>query len=255
MRPMTSLFRVLVILAIGHAAFIATEAFAANTTPAPARLRFLFIDETPGGYALKTPGGYRSISSAPYSISAPYTPSGVAPLEIYKNSPHRDPETGEIVRVRVARLTPPTDTTSALVILTPQPLPAGADGPPPFKIEVLDCDPANWPAGSLRILNRGHSAMAAQIGTEQLVVAPGDTRLLQPDVDHRHRIRTRIGAQTPAGWKIIDDNVAVIPSGARMTGLFVFSPSGLRSRFGDSILAERGDPPPAHVWLTFSDTP
>ncbi|MEX2606406.1 MAG: hypothetical protein WD708_03595, partial [Kiritimatiellia bacterium] len=73
--------------------------------------------------------------------------------------------------------------------------------------------------------------------------------------DHRHRVRARIATRDPEGWQLIDDNIAIVKPTTRMTGLMVFSPSGLRFRFDEYLIATRGPPPPSHVWLTYSDTP
>lgn len=221
--------------------------------PKPANLRFLFIDETPGAYALKIGSDFRQISSAPYIISAPYTPASLRPIELFKTGTTPDPRTGELPRDKVASFTPPANTTSALVIITPRPAAPGAAVN--YDVEVIDSAPGAFPGGAIRILNRGHTTLAVQFSTEQIITEPGGVKLLQPATDDRGRIRARVAVQTPEKWKLISDNVAVVKPTTRLTGVLVYSPSGMKFRFNKSILAERGDPPPSHVWLTYTDTP
>ncbi len=221
--------------------------------PKPAQLRFLFLDETPGGYSLKTGRQFRSISSSPYVISPPYTPGNLHPLEIYKASPAPNPETGEVDRIKVTMFTPPADTTAALVIVTPR-VPAAGE-PLAYDVEFIDSAPSTFPGGSIRILNRGTLTMAGQFSTKQVLAPPGSTKIISPDADRRGRVRSRIAMDTNSGWTLISDRIAIVKPETRVTGVIVYSPSGLKFRFSNDILAERGDPPPSHVWLTYTDTP
>jgi hypothetical protein len=223
--------------------------------PKPATLRFLFLDETAGAYALKLGDTYRTVSSAPYNISPPYTPASLNRIELFKTGTAPDPATGAPVRVRIAGFTPPANTTSALVIITPRPAPAGSAEPPAYGVEFIDSSPSTFPAGSLRILNRGQTTMAARFAGGQINAEPGETRIITPVADPRGRLRILVAVQDPGQWKLIDDNVAIVRPDSRLTGLLVYSPSGMKFRLGPYILAERGDPPPSHVWLTYTDTP
>src|SRR5690606_26287290 len=121
--------------------------------PSPADLRFLFLDETAGAYALKVGARFRQVSSAPYIISAPYTPADLRPIELYKTGTTPDPRTGELPRVKVATFTPPSDTTSALVIVTPRAALSAPAGPA-YDVEFINSDPVSFPGGTIRILNR-----------------------------------------------------------------------------------------------------
>lgn len=241
-------------LLIGHWAF-ALGAFAQGDAPKPAQLRFLFLDETAGAYSLKTGATYRRISAAPYTISPPHTPADFKPLEIYQASATPDPATGQLVQTRITTVTPPADTTSALVIVTPRPATPGSTEPPVYAVEFVDNSAEAFPAGSLRILNRGQTTMAARLAGEQISVERGASRIISPVADARGRLRVLIAVQGPDQWKLIDDNVAIVKPDTRLTGLLVYSPSGMKFRLGPYILAERGDPPPSHVWLTYTDTP
>ena len=225
------------------------------TPPPPPKLRFLFLDENAGHYALKIGKDlYHQVGANPYEISSPFTPLGREPLEIYKTSTRIDPETGKPLRLKIAVFTPPDNTPSALVVVTPRPA-ADAATPPVFKVEIIDTNPADFPGGSIRIVNRGNVSMGAQFGAEQIVTAPGETRVVRPQTDSRNRVFSKIAAQEPGGWKLLSDNITIVRPQNRIFGIFIFSPGGLRHTLTPAELAEFGPPPPGHFWLTFSDTP
>ncbi len=223
--------------------------------PKPPVLRFLFLDETEGEYALKIDRKFKQISSAPYIISPPYTPASLERLDIYKTSTVPDPVTGEFPRIKVTSFTPPANTTSALVIVTPQPPAPGSITPGTYNVEFIDNSVAAFPGGTLRILNRGHASLATRLAKNQVVTEPGSVKIITPDADPRGRLRVLVAVQTPDEWKLIDDNVVVVKPDIRVTGVLVYSPSGMKFRLGPYILAERGDPPPSHAWLTYTDSP
>ena len=223
--------------------------------PKPAQLRFLFLDETAGAYSLKLGETFKRLSASPYTISPPYIPVDLTRLEIYKASTTLNPETGLPGQIRIATFTPPANTTSALVIVTPRPAPAGSTEPPVYGVEFIDSNPSTFPGGSLRILNRGQTTMAARLAGGQTVVEPGASKIISPIADERGRLRILVAVQGPGQWQLIDDNVAIVKPDTRLTGLLVYSPTGMKFRLGPYILAERGDPPPSHVWLTYTDTP
>ncbi|HEY9249655.1 MAG TPA: hypothetical protein VIO38_11005, partial [Rariglobus sp.] len=110
------------VLVIGQWFFVLGILAQPEPPPKPATLRFLFLDETPGAYSLKIERDFKQISAAPYAISPPYVPAGLKSLDIYKTNPVPNPETGAIERIKIATLTPPANTTSALVIITPRPV-------------------------------------------------------------------------------------------------------------------------------------
>lgn len=229
-----------------------------DEAPAPPKLRFLFIDETAGYYALKLGADYRQISGNPYEISAPFTPADFKPLEVYKTLAESDPATGKPVlkRVKIASVTPPAQTTAALVIITPKP-PASPDVAPVYQVELIDSDPKLFPPGSIRIINRSPVPMAAQFTDSRVVTAPGESSLVKPATDARHRslFKIAIQVQQSSGWVLIRDNIAVIRPTERIFGILVYSPGGMRHTFTAAEIAEMGPPKPGCFWLSFSDTP
>jgi hypothetical protein len=223
--------------------------------PKPATLRFLFLDETAGSYVLKTDKAYRPVSASPYTISPPFAPADWKPLQLYKQGTVRDAKTGELPRVKVATITPPASTTAALVIITPRPPSPDTPDLLSYNVEYIDSAASSFPGGSIRILNRGRVDMAARLSNEQIVAEPGSIKIVSPVADQRGRLRVMVAVQTPEKWKLIDDNIVFVMPDIRVTGVLVYSPSGLKFRFGPDLLAERGDPPPSHVWLTYTDSP
>ena len=241
-------------------ALLVAPALAQTAPPRPrlAKLRFLFLDETAGHYDLKlAQDDYLRISAGPYEVSAPYQPSVIKPLEIYKTSPTNDPVTGLPSRLKIASLTPPASTVSSLVIVTPRPA-VDAATPPVYKVEFIDCDPTAFPAGAVRVINRGKTTLGTQFGSTRATTEPGATNILRPTTDKRHRVFFKIAVQNPdkpSGWQLLQDSLTVIPPNHRLFGILVFSPSGMKHTLTPAELAEFGPPSPGHFWLTFSDTP
>jgi hypothetical protein len=223
----------------------------------PPRLRFLFIDETPGAYSLTLGKEQRQISANPYEISAVVVPADLKPLGVYKTFPaDPDPATSRPKRLKIASVTVPARMISALVVITPRPAEA-PDVTPVYQVEIIDSSPEAFPAGSLRIINRSPVTMAAQFGTEKVVTTSGGVSLLQPVPDARHRILFKIAIQVQrsSGWELIQDSMTVIRPAERMTGILVYSPGGMKHMLTAAELAEFGPPKPGCFWLTFSDTP
>ena len=222
--------------------------------PKPPKLRFLFIDETPGYYSLKPAATYRQISANPYEISTPFVPADFKPLDVYKTL--TDPTTGQPKPVKIATVNPPAQTPSALVIITPRP-PVDAKTPAVYKVEIIDSDPKTFPPGSLRIINRSPVTMAAQFGSQNIVTPAGGMNLVQPVTDTRRRLLFKIAIQiqNASGWQLIEDSITVIRPAERMVGILVYSPGGMRHMMSADEIAEMGPPKPGCFWLTFSDTP
>ncbi len=222
--------------------------------PPDVSLRFLFLDETPGAYSLKTGATFRQLSATPYAIGRPVVARPAARLELFKDSPAPDPLTGKIVRIKVATVTAPADTPSALVVLTPRPAEPGATTAPAYDVAFYNNDPRDFPARSIRILNLGHAAVATQFGSAQTVTPPGSAQVVQPTPDQRDRVFGKIAVQTAAGWELLYNRITILRATERVTGVFVYSPSGLRHTYTAQELAERGPPSPGHFWLTYGET-
>lgn len=224
--------------------------------PAPPKLRFLFLDETPGAYFVKAGETDLQVSSNPYEISAPFAPASFDRIDLYKAHPEPDPKTGKIERVKIASVTPPADTPAALVVVTPRP-PVDPATAPVYGVELIDSNPADFPPGSLRIINRGHAAMAARFGTSDVITPAGETRVIRPTTDSRHRsfFKVAIQLQKAGGWELLQDSLVIIRPNERMIGLLVYSPGGMKHMLTPGELFEFGPPKPGHFWLTCTDSP
>ena len=243
-------------LVIGHWSF-ALAAFAQpEPPPKPATLRFLFLDETPGAYSLKTGTTLKQISSAPYAISPPVTIQPKGRLEIYQTPAQPDPVTGKKEPLKIATLTPPADITSALVVVTPR-LPApGTTGTPPPDIAYFNSELGAFPAGGIRVINLGRALLGTQFDKDPAFqLQPGETRIVSPTPDSKNRVVVKIAVSEGASWKLLSNKIAMLKPGQRMTGVFVYSPSGLLHTYTAEELAEFGQPKPGHFWLTYTDTP
>jgi hypothetical protein len=233
---------------------LSSVALAQSNATKPARLRFLFLDESAGHYSLKLDTSFLRVSTNPYEISAPYTPADFEGLSIYKALP--DPVSGGLKPVKIASVIPPADTPSALVIITPRP-PASPDIAPVYKVEFIDTNPALFPPGSIRLINRSPVSMASQFSDSRVVTAPGETSLVQPTTDSRRRVLFKIAIQVQqdTGWQLIQDSMTVIRAKERMFGILVYSPGGMKHMLTAAELSEFGPPKPGCFWLTFADTP
>jgi hypothetical protein len=224
--------------------------------PKPASLRFLFLDETPGAYSLKNGPSFRQISSAPYAISPPIILQPKGRLEIYQTAPLPDPITGKKDLVKIAAITPPDDVTSALVVVTPHPAAPGTSSPPAPDVTYFKTDSDSFPAGGIRVINLGRAPLGTQFDkAPAFQLQPGETRIVSPTPDSKNRVAVKIAVSEGDAWKLLSNKIAILKPGQRMTGVFVYSPSGLLHTYTAEELAEFGKPKPGHFWLTYTDTP
>lgn len=241
-------------LVIAHWSF-ALAAFAQS--PDPSRLvtlRFLFLDEAPGAFSLKVGAGYQNLGPTPYVISAPQQLPADIRLELYKELP--DPTTGQTVRTRVLTRSIPADLLHALVVLSPV-VTVDEDGTRNYTARFYDSDPAKSPPRSVRVLNLSSSALAARFGADEIQVAPGESKTLRPAPDTRGRLRTFIGVNVhnSEGWQLIYNSFISLRENQHLTGILVYSPSGLLHTYSEDELLMLGPPKPGHFWLTFTDPP
>lgn len=244
-------------LVIGHWAF-ALCAFAQTPAdePKPSKLRFLFLNETPGAFSLKTGADYLPISSAPYAISPPVTLQPKGRLEVFQIAPLPDPVTGKKDWIKIANITPPAGIVSALVVVSPKPPAPGSTDAPTCDVTFFDTDARAFPAGGIRMINLGRAQLGAQFDkATPIVLQPGETRITNPTPDPKNRIVARIAVHEGENWKLLSNKIVVLRPNQRLTGVFVYSSSGLLHTYTKEELAEFGKPAPGHFWLTYTDTP
>jgi hypothetical protein len=93
-------------------------------------------------------------------------PSG-GTLELFKEVPNPE-ESGEMIRIPVLSIPIPATIQQAIIVLAPTP-----DGGIVHK--VLDDNPAEHPAGTLKVWNLSHYALAQAVNREVIQVAIGDS--------------------------------------------------------------------------------
>ncbi|GHC01511.1 hypothetical protein GCM10007047_17510 [Cerasicoccus arenae] len=213
-------------------------------------MRFVFIDESGGALFLKDGNQYKQISNVPYSISSPVQVSPGERLEIYKNVSSVDPEQ-KLTRVKVATLTAPSptedDSTSVLSVIR---LTGGESG---FQNVYYDDDTREFPERSFRVLNLGQRSMAIALDDIRATVDPGEAKILQPEPDRKNRVSVQVAESGSTGWQMLYQSVAMLRPSERVTGVLVFSPSGMRHTYTEDEIKVFGEPPPGHVWLTYTE--
>lgn len=118
-------------------------------------------------------------------------------------------------------------------------------------------DASAFPEGSIRILNLSDATMIGAFGSERVQLAAGQARIIHPKLDSRNRARTRIAVReknsgAPGDWELIFNSITTVGDGQRVTGVLVYSPSGLS--YSEQQLAAYGPLPPGYFWLTSKDT-
>lgn len=245
---------ILALLALGLCLFAAVARSAPSPAPTPVVvLRCLFLDETGGDYSLKTGDGYRELGSAPYYVGAPVTVAGSERLELFKELADAESKDGKLKRTKIAILAPPAGATSVLVVVTSIPSVDPRTGPT-YDIAYYDSSPALFPLNSIRIVNLGQGPLATKFGSLETITGPGASRIVRPEIGERNLVRTKAAVQASGGWQLLYDSRTIIRPKQRVTVLCVYSASGLKQSYDPEALARFGTPPPAHFWLTYTDT-
>jgi hypothetical protein len=212
-------------------------------------LRFLFLEESGGRYVLQTGTGAHHLSSYPYAVSAPVRVPRDQRAEVQQILPPDPADDGEGIPrlLTVATIQPPAAAADALVVLTP-----GAPGEA-HRVRYHNSAPSVFPASSLRVINLASELIAVELGGHMERIPPGETRILPARADHRNRVIARVARRGPDDWHLLYNSVLLLRPGERMTGVVVFSPSGMRHTYTEAELLEFGDPPPRHEWVTFTE--
>lgn len=219
--------------------------------PVKVTLRFLFLDESAGSYSIRIDGRYDELGPTPYVISAPEKLAPAARMELFKEKP--DPKTGVLVKTRVLNRQVPSGLISALVVVTPTST-TSEDGTWSYGARFYDTDPAKTPPRSIRIFNLSPVAMVARFGADQVGVGPGESTVTVPPLDPRGRARTFVGVRAAGEGKLIYNSFISLREGQRMTGIVVYSPSGMRHTYTEDELKYLGAPKPGCFWLMYSET-
>lgn len=237
-----------------------------SSVPATSKIRFIFLDETPGEYLVSIDEQAPvALVEGPFTISLPVKIAPNATFKIYRKKPGQVDKQGNPLPTPIATLNPNAALDSALVVMSPveratqQPARELADTGSDLGTSVHYT--VNWfedsvekrPARSLRIINLDKSTVAAQIGGIQATVEPGKSLIIQPNWDERSRARTRVAIQASTGWKLIYDSLTSALPQERVTALVLYSASGMAFTYDEQEL-KSNPPPPGHFWLTYTDS-
>ncbi len=222
--------------------------------PPPVEVRLLFLDESMGeGYSVKTEDSFLKVSSYPYAISNPILRPASTELEIYKNLPPPPPDAAnkspEPLHIKIATLKIPDNSGSILAVLKPLPNETKAN------VLIYNSDPDNFPKNSIRIINLGITPMGISVNGKIGQIEPGKHAIFPTDPDEKNRVVAKVAQLTKTHPKIIYDGVLILPPENRITGVVVFSPSGMRHTYTELELREFGAPKPRHQWLSYKHKP
>ncbi|MEX2606508.1 MAG: hypothetical protein WD708_04110 [Kiritimatiellia bacterium] len=216
-------------------------------------VRFLFLDESGGQYAVEQSDRFRTVSSYPYAISSPVTHLAGERLSVYKHLPEQlEEEASEHDQqpmTKIGEIRLPNQETEILVVIRP-----GEKGEP-FRARIYPSDTNRFPPSSIRVINLGVSTIAVNVGANLEQIEPGDFKVIEAQADHKHRLITRVAHRTSDDWQMMYDSVLILRPDERITGVVVFSPSGMRHTYTQAELIEFGDPPPRHQWLSYTSEP
>ncbi len=221
---------------------------AAAAQTAAVAVRVLFLDESDAAYVIKENGEYRSVSSYPYAISSPFDVEPDRPCDVYKEIHFLDDSGEAHTRYEAIAQVKVSDTVESVLVV----IAATASGE--YILTYYEDGEEDFPAGTVRVINLGHLPIAASVGSGIFSIAPQEVQFMQPKLDHKRRFFTRVAEKESEQWNILYDDVSVMRSNERMTGIVVYSPSGMRHTYTESEIIEYGPPPPGHYWLSYTDT-
>ncbi len=220
----------------------------AKAQVSPVQVRVLFLDESKTAYFIKEGDGYQSVSPYPYSISPAFEVSPRSPREVFKEVKFVDDSGEERSRyVEIAQIEVEGDASSVLAVVA-------FKGSDQYQVRYYSENEDEFPSGTVRVINLGQKPIAASVGGGVFPLVPGEAKLMEPKLDHKRRFFTRVAEKDSEQWNILYDDVTILRANERMTGLVVYSPSGMRHTYTESEILEYGPPPPGHYWLSYSDS-
>lgn len=240
----------------------------AGGTLARVELRFIFLDDQPATYTLQVEGNRgervdtRTMTVEPYTISPPLavlagqkirvarSDAGTAEQPAAQGQNGKDSDGRNEASV-IGDFNAPD--ASRLIVMHP----AARNEAGHWRSLSFPDDTESFPKGSIRVINLSDAPAVGAFGNEGVQLAPGEARIIHPRLDARQRTRTRIGvlknADSADGRKIIYNSITSIANGQRVTGVLVYSPSGLSFTYTDTQLEELDPLPADYFWLTSTD--
>lgn len=250
--------RILLSLTLAALIYPNVSAQTSDEAPPPVQVRLLFLDESRGeGYSVKLEEGFQKISSYPYAISVPVLRPPGSELEVYKNLPLPPPDpqqnqqnqNTEPPRIKITTLQIPDNTDAILAVTRP------GSRNRETRVAIYNSDLDHYPPNAIRVINLGLTPMGVSINDTVKKVDPGNLVVFKPAPDPKNRVIVRVAQQGQDEWKVIYDSVLILSPGDRITGVVVFSPSGMRHTYTPLEIQEFGEPKPRHQWLSYTDKP
>jgi hypothetical protein len=220
-------------------------------------LCFLFLDESSDSFYLKTASGFELLSKSPYAVANPKTFRHNEPIEIYKELsaattlPADSESDAGARRIKIADFPAPDQFTAGLAVLAQPPQSSESNR---FKVRFYAAPEKNPNNGVIQLINLGYTSIAAALGDTRIVIEPGENREIEASTDARNRLKVQVADKLDGEWKLIERRVVFLSPGERMTGVIVYSPSGMKHLYSkEELLLLGGTPPPAHAWLRFKN--
>jgi hypothetical protein len=219
-------------------------------------LCFLFLDESSGSFYLKTESGYELLSKSPYAVASPKTFRPNEPIEIYKELaatelPSDTESETNARRIKIAEFAAPDQFSAGLAVLAQ---PSQTSENSRFKVRFYEAPEKNPNNGVIQLINLGYTSIAVALGDARIVIEPGENKEIAASTDARNRLNVQVADKLNGEWKLIERRVVFLGPGERMTGVIVYSPSGMKHLYSkEELLLLGGTPPPAHAWLRFKN--
>tara|TARA_R100000027_G_scaffold2734_9_gene2704 strand:- start:2805 stop:3548 length:744 start_codon:yes stop_codon:yes gene_type:complete len=216
--------------------------------PTPVEVRILVVDEVGEGFALNRGEQEIIVCNHPYEISRPVRFLGGDRLEL-STVAYRKDEDGELEAEfsRVGSITVPEGSESVLIVFLPN-----KNRTEYFGRIYKDSD-ANFPFGSLRVINLSPSAIAFAAGGDREFLESGEVIVVSPEVDRKNRFLLKVADKKSDEWNILLNSVEVLRPSDRITGLVIYSPSGMRHTMTSAEIRMFGEPKPGNYWIDFRE--
>jgi hypothetical protein len=219
----------------------------------PTKLRFVFLNETPGAYTIAV-GAEKPIPlvANAFAISAPVIIPAGEKIKVFRQTPKANP-------VQVAELSTRPELTTALIVMSAKPdhAPAKKGDKTPeslYKDTWIDDTATGFTAGQIRIINLAPTPARVTFVANAHTIEPEGTLIVTPVWDDRGRARTLVETKQAAKWTTIYDNITSHRVGERVTAVIVHSDKGLSFSYTAHEVATFGTPPAGDFWLIYTDS-
>lgn len=214
----------------------------------PVDVRILVVDEVGEGFAVNAGEQEVIVCNHPYEISRPVRYWGGDQLELSQVA-YRVNDDGETEPdfSLAGSIVIPEDASSILVVFLPN-----KDRSEYYGKIYADSD-SDFPYGSLRVINLSPSAIAFAAGGDRQFLESGEIAVVSPEVDRKNRLFLKVADKKSDEWNILLNSVEVLRPSDRITGVVVYSPSGMRHTMTSTEIRMFGEPKPGNYWIDFRE--